>query len=234
MRIWGLTIFILLSGAAALLAVLVARLQAPAPLDLGEAPGWSMASRLAAVEGAACRAALSDAGVRFTALPPRRDGAACGYDDGIRYAVGGSRTLALRPAGPVLACPVAAGLAVWEWQVVQPAALRWFGVPVTGIDHFGSYACRRIAGAASAGWSEHASARAIDVAGFRLADGRRITVARDWQREGTPAAGFLAAVRDGACDIFATTLSPDYNAAHADHLHLDMAARGAQGWRACR
>jgi hypothetical protein len=41
-------------------------------------------------------------------------------------------------------------------------------------------------------------------------------------------------VRDGACRLFATTLSPDYNAAHADHLHLDQANRGAGGWRACR
>ena len=44
----------------------------------------------------------------------------------------------------------------------------------------------------------------------------------------------LREVRDGACDLFATTLSPDYNAAHRDHLHLDQAARGARGWRACR
>ena len=34
--------------------------------------------------------------------------------------------------------------------------------------------------------------------------------------------------------LFATVLSPDYNAAHRDHLHLDQAARGAWGWRACR
>ena len=43
-----------------------------------------------------------------------------------------------------------------------------------------------------------------------------------------------ATVRDGACDLFATVLSPDYNAAHADHLHFDQAMRGAMGWRGCR
>ena len=47
-------------------------------------------------------------------------------------------------------------------------------------------------------------------------------------------AAFLREVRDGACDLFATVLSPDYNAAHADHFHLDQAARGAIGWRGCR
>jgi hypothetical protein len=100
------------------------------------------------------------------------------------------------------------------------------------IDHFGSYSCRRIYGRDAGTWSEHATADAVDVAGFRLADGRRITVVGDWRREGAKAA-FLHEVRDGACQLFATTLSPDYNAAHRDHLHLDQADRTA-GWRACR
>jgi len=66
-----------------------------------------------------------------------------------------------------------------------------------------------------------------------LSDGRRISVVGDWQGDDAKAR-FLRQVRDGACDLFATTLSPDYNAAHRDHLHLDQAARGAMGWRACR
>ena len=45
---------------------------------------------------------------------------------------------------------------------------------------------------------------------------------------------FLRRVRDGACGLFATVLSPDYNAAHRDHLHLDQADRGMGGWRSCR
>ena len=70
----------------------------------------------------------------------------------------------------------------------------------------------------------------IDIAGFVLADGTRISVLRDWPGEGDKAR-FLRTVRDGACDGFATVLSPDYNAAHADHFHLDMSPR----WRGvCR
>ena len=49
-----------------------------------------------------------------------------------------------------------------------------------------------------------------------------------------PRAAFLRAVRDGACRLFATTLSPDYNVAHRDHFHFDQAARGAVGGRLCR
>jgi hypothetical protein len=32
--------------------------------------------------------------------------------------------------------------------------------------------------------------------------------------------------------VFATTLSPEYNAAHRDHLHLDQARRA--GFGVCR
>jgi hypothetical protein len=121
---------------------------------------------------------------------------------------------------------------VWEREVVQPAALQIMGARVRSIDHFGSYACRRLYGRSSGGWSEHAHARAFDVAGFRFEDGRRVTVAANWTGQDAEAR-FLRAVRDGACDLFSTTLSPDYNAAHRDHLHLDMARRGGM-WRACR
>ena len=57
---------------------------------------------------------------------------------------------------------------------------------------------------------------------------------RDWGGEGAEGdeAAFLRRVRDGACGIFGTVLSPDYNEAHRDHLHLDQAARGWGGF--CR
>ena len=93
--------------------------------------------------------------------------------------------------------------------------------------------CRRLYGRDSGSWSEHARANAVDIAGFTLADGTRISVAGDWEEEGARGR-FLKEVRDGACRLFATVLSPDYNAAHRDHFHLDQAGRGAMGWRACR
>lgn len=205
------------------------------PLDLGAPIGLFTGAKLAALtdDYPACRAQLAAAGVRYTALPSRREGAQCGYDDGVRFAEGGSRRIDFRPAGLGVACPVAAALAMWEWDVVQPAAQRHFGSRIVRIDHFGSYACRRIYGRDAGTWSEHATADAVDIAGFRLADGTRITIVGDWQGQDAKAA-FLREVRDGACRLFATTLSPDYNAAHRDHLHLDQANRGAMGWRACR
>ncbi len=205
------------------------------PLDLGQPIGLMTGRKLNALTQSypACRAALERAGVRYTALPPRSGEGQCGYSDGVRFTSGGARRIDFAPAGLGVACPVAAALAIWEWNVVQPAAERHFGTKVTSIDHFGSYSCRRIYGRDAGTWSEHSTADAVDIAGFRLGNGTRITVARDWRGDNEKAA-FLREVRDGACQLFATTLSPDYNAAHADHFHLDQADRGAMGWRACR
>ena len=205
------------------------------PLDLGEGIGGFTGRKLSALsrDFPACRRLLDRAGVRYTVLPSRREGEHCGYDDAVRFADDGARTIAYSPAAPGVACPVAAALAMWEWDVVQPAALAAFGSRVTSIEQFGSYHCRRLYGRDQGSFSEHATANAIDIAGVRLADGTHITVAADWRGDGRKAR-FLHKLRDGACDLFATTLSPDYNAAHHDHLHLDKADRGVAGWRACR
>lgn len=201
------------------------------PLDLDAPIGFATASKLASIDGASCLALLDRAGIAHRALPDtRRD--RCGYDDGIVWKSGGRRLIRYEPASPPLACPLAAGLTLWEREVVAPAADRRLGAHVVAIEHFGSYACRRIYGRTTGDWSEHARARALDVAGFRLSDGRRVIVARDWNKPG-PARSFLHDVRDGGCRLFATTLSPDYNAAHHDHLHFDEAKRGMV-WRACR
>jgi hypothetical protein len=205
------------------------------PLDLSQPVGAFTGRKLAGLvdDGPHCRALLRRAGVRFTPLPGRQAGPQCGYEGAVRFAAGGSARIAWRPADVGTSCAVAAALALWEWHVVQPAALRHFGRRVAAIDHFGSYSCRRLYGRGEGAWSEHATANAIDVAAFRLEGGGRITVLRDWSGDG-PRAEFLREVRDGACRLFATVLSPEYNAAHRDHFHLDQAERGQYGWRGCR
>ncbi len=204
-------------------------------LDLGQPVGLFTGRKLAGLTGdfPACRAALDKAGVRYTVLPERREGGECGYADAVRFAAGGSRRIGFAPADLGVSCPVAAALAVWEWEAVQPAAERILGQRVREIEHFGSYNCRRMYNREGASWSEHSTADAVDIAAFRLMDGTRITVVGDWTGDDKEAR-FLRAVRDRACGVFATVLSPDYNAAHRDHFHFDQASRGEMGWRACR
>ena len=206
------------------------------PLSLSDPIGDFTGRKLAALNTdlERCEALLGaiDSGDR--AVGSRRGpDVACGFDQAFELRPAGPAAVRFAPAGLVTACPVAAALVLWERDVVQPAAERHFGERVSRVDHFGSYACRRLYGRSEGPFSEHATANAVDIAGFRLASGRRIGVLRDWPGAGADAA-FLREVRSGACDVFATVLSPDYNAAHADHLHFDQAARGAMGWRGCR
>ena len=115
--------------------------------------------------------------------------------------------------------------------MLQPAALETFGSPVARLNDVGTYSCRRIYGQTdlAARPREHARAKARDIGGVTLADGRRVSVLTDWPGTGpagVEGATFLRRLRDGACRVFSTVLTPDYNAEHHNHMHLDGAPRG--------
>jgi hypothetical protein len=166
----------------------------------------------------ACRLALAEAGFAAEPLPDLPGTGKCGYRDAVEL------TRSVHPySGPVATqCAIAAALALWERDVVAPAAARHLRQRVARIELAGpSYQCRSVVGRRDRRLSEHASANAIDIGGFTLADGRVLTVEHGWR--GSPQErAFLRAVRDGACDHFAAVLSPDYNRAHGDHFHFDL------------
>jgi hypothetical protein len=193
-----------------------------APLDLRDPPGWATRTKLIALRSdvAECRAVLERSEIAFTALEGTGEGACARAD---RTQLG---DYPLAPDTPAVTCPVAAALELWRRDSVAPAARNILGSDLARIEHLGAFSCRRMYGGADGPWSEHATANAIDIAAFVLEDGRRISVLGDWDDQGDKAA-FLRAVRDGACGSFATVLSPDYNAAHADHFHLDQDDRWA-------
>ena len=167
-----------------------------------------------------CAAELGASGSRFSSLPDANYGAGCATSDAVRLdAVGGDRgEFAVSNLGAV-ACPLATRFAGWARYGVDRAARQILGSPLVRIETMGSYACRNIAG--STRISAHSRAEAIDVAAFVLADGRRISVLRDWSGD-TAERRFLRVVQDSACKRFGTVLGPDYNAAHRDHFHLEL------------
>ena len=195
-----------------------------APLDLRDPPGWATQRKLAALRNTpdVCRAVLDRSGIAFKRLQPAGEGD-CARPD--RTAL---TDFPLRPEAPPTTCAVAAGLSLWLERGANPAARDLLGSEIVAIEHYGAYSCRRLYGRGSGPWSEHATGNAIDVAAFVLTDGTRISVVRDWKGEDAKA-DFLHSARDRACGIFGTVLSPDYNAAHRDHLHLDQASRGIGG-----
>ena len=198
-----------------------------APLDLRQERGWATGTKLAALQSEipACRATLARSDVAFTALDPVGEGA-CRREDRLT-----SGDLPLSPGSPQITCPVAAGLVMWLEQDVDRLARDIIGAPLQRVEQLGTYSCRRMYGASDAPWSEHATGNAIDISAFVLEDGQRVSVLADWNGDANEAR-FLRAVRDAACQSFGTVLSPDYNAAHADHFHLDQGR--SPGFGACR
>ena len=162
--------------------------------------------------------------------PPQRSVAAA--RSRTRPANGRRFTPATLTPAATLACPIVSALDRWVSDGVQPAAMRWFGSPVAEIKQISAYSCRGMVGAGGSGISEHAFGNAIDIAAFTFADGRRVTVQEGWH--GTPEEqGFLRDVHLAACDNFTTVLAPGYNAAHYNHIHVDLMRR-ASGERPCR
>ncbi|NJM29901.1 MAG: extensin family protein [Rhizobiales bacterium] len=191
--------------------------------DLTDRPGiftgWQM--KLVDADAANCVFALSRAGVPAQ-LKPSHGGGSCVVEGAIDLA----RLSVARLTPEETRCAMAARLYMWERHVLQPAAQRLFNEPVAEILHFGSYSCRTKRRRSS--MSEHATANAFDISGFKLRSGRIVSVKTDWSKA-TDAGKFLFIARDGLCEWFNLTLSPDYNADHEDHFHADM------GWRrSCR
>jgi len=189
----------------------------------------------------ACQAALAQARMVLVPVDDRVTGEHCGFSNAVRI----ERTSVDVGSDFTLSCRAALSLAMWERHVLQQAAQENLGARVVRIEHLGSYACRNLYGEQGRRRSQHATADALDVAGFVLDDGRRVRVLKDWgspsaiepsavgarapAEAGPGEARFLRAVHEGACGYFDVVLGPDYNRAHEDHFHFD---RGAA--RVCR
>ncbi|NDL64950.1 extensin [Enterobacteriales bacterium SAP-6] len=200
-----------------------------APLSVDDPPTFVTRYKLKrlAADPAACLAALDRASaagrISFVALP---DAAGpCPLSSPVRIRGFGPVTLS---SSFLASCPLALSSAMFVGQAAAPLAAASLASPLARIDHLGSYACRNIYHRRAGRLSEHAEADALDVAGFTLADGRRIPVLQQWRRE-DPAARYLHAVFGQSCDFFGNSLGPDYNAAHANHFHLGM-----RGFGVCR
>lgn len=189
-------------------------------IDLGQANPWFADWRIAAIKNNPdlCRRVMVAPHIdaQLIADSPIRNG--CGWINAVRMSTAGG----VRAGFDKITCEAAAALALWLEHDLQRVAQEHFHQRVTAVQSFGTYSCRDIIGNALwKGWrSQHATANAVDIGGFTLADGRRISVKGSWHGNG-PEARFLRAAHDSACSYFHVVLGPDFNAAHHDHFHLD-------------
>jgi hypothetical protein len=216
-RLWFAAVLIAAAGFVAF-----AYLDHFMPFDLDRRPDFLTKYHLQLLkrEPERCMAALDRAGISYRPAPSFSNDRGCGYEDAVRLQESGVSY----GSNILLRCPAMLGLLLWERHVLMSEAEAQLGKKLGAVRHLGTYACRRIGGARGGSLSQHALANAIDIAGFTLEGGENISLLRDWKDEGGKGR-FLRNVRDGACRIFGVTLSPDFNAAHANHFHLDMGLR---------
>ncbi|RMB52060.1 extensin-like protein [Sphingomonas sp. PP-CE-3A-406] len=170
-------------------------------------------------ETAQCLADLRELHVSFQVLPDRETGPGCGLNGTVKLVDIGVPVANLT----AVRCGAARAFIGWTRNAVAPAAYQMLGSELARVDSMGSYACRNVVGSTRGPVrrSGHAIANAIDIGGFVLKDGRRITVLNDWNSSDPQVRQFLQTIRASACKRFGTVLSPDYNAAHRNHLHLE-------------
>ena len=173
-----------------------------------------------------CLSQLGQTGADYAALPDRYVDQGCTTLGTVQLAAlpADASTLGVTNIGPVT-CEVSQVFAAWARFGVDRAARQILGSGVHSIETFGSYSCRNVAGTNRR--SGHATGAAIDVSGFVLNDGRRLTVKGTWSSGSDREREFLRVIQRSACKRFATVLGPDYNAAHHDHLHVEGVIDGA-------
>ncbi len=171
-----------------------------------------------------CMSKLDEARhLSYAQAAPKKDGGKCGWN--IAATMTKASNTSFRPKQVTGQCPLMLASYIWLKQVDKDAR-KYLGSGLKKVHHAGTYSCRRQRGNNSGAWSEHAFANAWDVTGFELEDGRVISVLKHWHsdgsKEGRAKAKFLIKSRSSACRLFRVVLSPDYNAAHKDHFHLDQ------------
>lgn len=197
-----------------------------APLELSDPPGWLTKFKLQRLTPEQCQTLLRQANEQklISSQPVADSAGACPLTDVVR----------VRDFGPVklsssflASCPLALSSALFVGQQARPLTAQFMASQLTRIDHLGSFACRNIYHRPDARRSEHASAQALDISGFRLADGRHISVLRGWKQE--ESGPWLRALLGVSCHYYGNGLGPEYNAAHANHFHFGM-----RGYGLCR
>ncbi|HBM8320796.1 TPA: extensin family protein [Enterobacter cloacae] len=196
------------------------------PLSLDDPPGPITQYKLRRLTPEACASLLSQANQKalIRTQPVADSAGACPLHNVVR----------VRDFGPVslnssflASCPLALSSALFVSQQARPLTRTWTGSELVRIEHLGSYACRNIYHRPDARRSEHATAEALDISAFRLANGERVTILHGWRS--TKTQPWLQALMTASCGYYGNGLGPEYNAAHANHFHLGM-----RGFGLCR
>jgi len=206
---------------------------APSPPETRSPPGAKSAPA-APSDAAACLAKLDAQQVEAQSVPaPPASLVDCGIAVPVRVtAIGlaGGARLDL-PDHPILDCAFATVFTGYVRELMAPLATAMLGSPIEALVTGPGYECRgrnRIVGAKT---SAHGQGVAIDLVEIVLTDRRHIAIAHQAQPSEEE---FLRTMRQAACGWFTTVLGPGSDAAHAEHMHFDIAHHSASDrYRIC-
>jgi hypothetical protein len=199
------------------------------PFPGGLSPQWLNAAN---VDPEACLARLKETGARYRVLPPQShpDKKGCGVPHGVLVTRGPT---GIEYSPPLLVdCSFATELPAME-QIFQEEAQAELDTTIRRIDTLGAYVCVTRAGpyttrfATKPAISEHSFGLAYDLKSFTPRKGRVVTIEKDYEK-GTdepaqPRGRFLLNVarRLRRETNLTHVLTPDFDAAHYNHFHLD-------------
>jgi hypothetical protein len=178
-----------------------------------DAPDFGRPERVVGRKGAVC----GDPDIQGEVLAPITSRVrGCGIENPVRVTSVAGVTLS---QSAIVNCQTARALKDWVATGLKPAFGR---KEVAGLRIAASYSCRPRNNIKGAKISEHGRGNAVDIAAIILANGKTVSVAEDWRRSaGRP----MKKAYRAACGTFGTTLGPDADRHHRDHLHFDMAAQ---------
>nr|WP_281502951.1 extensin family protein [Ancylobacter crimeensis] len=199
----------------------------PAP---GTAPPRNAGAPIAAPTLAKACPALAASGIAVfaPAPPPPTPFAGCGADkpvllQGVKASNG--RIIAFEPAA-LLRCDMADAVAHWVREDVEPLVGQ-LGSPLDTLFVADSYNCRSRNRVAGAKISEHGKGNAMDTHGYRMENGRQVTIGG--KGDNAMPVDFQNALKASACGRFTTILGPGSDGYHEYHLHVDLAQRRSGG-----
>jgi hypothetical protein len=168
-----------------------------------------------------CRLALTEEIAIAPSVPDIHGPGDCGGEDLVRLeaiVLPDRHRVAMKPAA-TMRCGMAAAIADWVRTDVEPLA-QGMGSELTELQNLDAYECRGRNGISGAPLSEHGRANAIDVHGFKLANGKSLGLTdRNVPRE------TRESVLHSVCTRFTTVLGPGSDGYHEDHIHLDLLQR---------
>jgi hypothetical protein len=169
----------------------------------------------------ACRLALTEEIAIAPSIPDIHGPGGCGGEDLVRLetiVLPDKHRVSLKPAA-TMRCGMAAAIADWVRTDIAPL-MQGLGTEPSDLENLDAYECRGRNGISGAPLSEHGRANALDVQGFKLANGQSIVFTdRNVPR------GLRETMLHSVCARFMTVLGPGSDGYHEDHIHLDLLER---------